>query len=116
MTRTAVFDDTGATATWTVRERCLWSRTFTATSDDVPVNLTSYTITAEITADESNDTALRTFTVTKTNAAAGEFRISIAAANATLTPGRYYWSLQWDGGSGAQPLASGPFTVKDWTL
>ena len=116
MARSATFDDAGAYVTWTVRENCTWSRSFTAEVDGTPVNIAGYTVTAEVTADETTDAASKTFTATITNAAAGEFKIVVAAANATLTPGRYWWSLQWNDGSSDRPLCSGPFVVKHWTL
>ena len=116
MARSATFDDTGAHVTWAVRENCTWSRSFTATNDGTPVNIAGYTITAEVTAEETSDSALKTFTCTVTNAAAGEFTVTVSAANANLTPGRYWWSLQWNDGTNDRPLCSGPFVVKNWTL
>lgn len=116
MSKAATFDDTGAAVTWVVRENCTWSRTFTATTGGTAINITSYTITAEITSNYDSDTALKTFTVTITNGAAGQFKIAVAAADATLAPGRYWWSLQWNDGSSDVALCSGPFVVKDWTL
>jgi hypothetical protein len=116
MARSATFDDAGAYAPWTVRENCTWTRTFTATTDGTAINIAGYTITAEVTADETTDAASKTFTATITNAAAGEFKIVVAAADATLTPGRYWWSLQWNDGSTDLALCSGPFVVKHWTL
>lgn len=113
---TTTLNDAGATANWVVREGCTWSRQFTATIDGVAVNLTGYTLTAEITASQTSDTALKSFTVTKTNAAAGQFRISVAAASADLTPGTYWWALQWNDGTNDLALCSGSFIVKDWTL
>ena len=54
--------------------------------------------------------------MTKTNAAAGEFKVAVAAASADLTPGTYWWGLQWNDGTNDVPLCSGNFIVKDWTL
>ena len=116
MAFTVTFDDAGAYVTWIVRENCTWSRAFTAEVDGVPVNLGGYTVTAEVTAEETSDAALKTFACTVTNAAAGQFRIVVAAADATLSPGRYWWSLQWNDGTNDKPLCSGPFVVKNWTL
>jgi hypothetical protein len=116
MAKNVTFDDTGAHAPWAVRENCTWSREFTARADGVAVNLASYTITAEITADEVTDAASKSFTVTKTDAASGKFKIVVAAADATLTPGRYWWSMQWNDGTNDVPLCSGPFVVHQWTL
>lgn len=116
MARTVTFDDAGAYVTWTVRENCTWTRTFTATTGGTAINITGYTITAEITALESTNAALKTFTATITNGAAGQFKITVAAADATLAVGRYWWSLQWNDGSTDLALCSGPFVVKHWTL
>ena len=116
MANDAVFSDLGATVPWAVRENCTWSRAFTATQAGAAINLAGFTVTAEVTASETSDTALKTFTATITNAAAGQFKIVVAAASATLTPGRYWWSMQWNDGSNDVPLCSGPFIVKDWTL
>jgi hypothetical protein len=109
-------NDAGAEANWVVREGCTWSRQFTATINGSAVNITSYTITAEVTSAPTSDTALKSFTVTKTNAAAGQFRISVAASSADLAPGTYWWSLQWNDGTDDLALCSGSFIVKDWTL
>ena len=117
MATNLTFDDRGAYVTWNVRENCTWSRAFTATgATGTAINITSYTITAEITADETTDTASKTFTCTITNGAAGQFKIVVAAADATLAVGRYWWSLQWNDGTSDVPLCSGPFVVGNWTL
>ena len=116
MASTLAFDDSGAYVTWTVRENCTWTRTFTATTGGTAINIAGYTITAEVTASEASDAALKTFTATITNAAAGQFKITVAAGDATLAVGRYWWSLQWNDGSTDLALCSGPFVVKDWTL
>jgi hypothetical protein len=53
MATNLTFDDRGAYVTWNVRENCTWSRAFTATgATGTAINITAYTITAEITADE----------------------------------------------------------------
>lgn len=116
MASTLAFDDSGAYVTWTVRENCTWTRTFTATTGGTAINISGYTITAEVTASEDSAAAVKTFTATITNAAAGQFKITVAAADATLDVGRYWWSLQWNDGSSDVALCSGPFVVKDWTL
>lgn len=113
----ATVDDLGARQDWAVRENCTWYDTFTATDDaGAAIDITSYTITAEITADESSDTALKSFTVTKTNAAAGQFRIEVDESTADLTPGSYWWGMQWNDGTNDVALASGRFIVREWTL
>jgi hypothetical protein len=63
MATNLTFDDRGAYVTWNVRENCTWSRAFTAKdSAGTAINITAYTITAEITADETTDAASKTFT------------------------------------------------------
>jgi hypothetical protein len=116
MATKATFSDLGAYVTWSVRENCTWSRAFTATQAGTAVNLTGFTVTAEVTASETSNTALKTFTATLTNAAAGQFKIVVTAANATLSPGRYWWSMQWNDGTNDVPLCSGPFVIAHWTL
>jgi hypothetical protein len=111
---TTTLNDAGAQANWVVREGCTWSRQFTATINGTAVNITSYTITAEVTSAPTSDAALKTFT--EPDAAAGKFRISVAAASADLTPGTYFWALQWNDGTDDLALCSGNFIVKDWTL
>jgi len=113
---TTTLNDAGASANWVVREGCTWSRQFTATINGTAVNLTGYTITAEVTSAPTSDTALKTFTVTVTNAAAGQFRVKVDASSADLAPGTYWWSLQWNDGTDDLALCSGSFVVKDWTL
>ena len=112
----ATIDHLGADLPWRVRRLCVWQLEFVAEIDDVPVNLTSITIAARITSSRTSSTALKTFTVTKTNAAAGIFTISLAEASADLTVGTYWWALEWDAGSGDEPLCSGAFIVEPWSV
>ena len=111
-------DDTGTYAAWSVRRNCTWSREFVARDDvtKTPLNLTGYTVTAEVSASEDNEAALRTFSCSVTNAAQGRFRVEVAEANATLAPGRYWWSMQWSVGGVSVPLCAGPFIVRHWGL
>jgi hypothetical protein len=109
-------DDTGTYAAWSVRRNCTWAREFVAKLDGSPMNLTGYTVTAEVSASEDNATALRTFSCSVTNAAQGRFRVEIAEANADLAAGRYWWSLQWSVGGISVPLCAGPFIVRHWGL
>ena len=93
--------------------------TVTLASSKPPITLTSargITITAEVTAGPTNNVALKTFTVTKTNAAAGQFRIRIDETLTTLTPGTYWWTMQWNDGTNDVPLCAGYFVVQHWTL
>ena len=119
MSSPVILDDTGAQVTWAVRENTSWTDDFkaTLTATGAPIDLTSITITAEITATPLTNTALKSFTVTKTNTAAGEFTIGITPADATLSPGTYWWSMQWvDSASREVPLCAGNFVVQEWTL
>lgn len=118
MSTRVALSDLGTYASWSVRERTTWSREFQARDEvtKVPLNLTGYTVTAEITASEDNPTALRTFTCTVTNAAQGRFRVSIAKESATLDPERYWWAMQWLKDGVAVPICAGPFIVRHWGL
>jgi hypothetical protein len=109
-------DDTGADATWAVRENCVWLANITAEIDCVPVDLTGAAIRAVITAGPTSNVPLKTFTVTITSPTTGDFTIEIAEGNADLAPGTYWWALEWDLGSGDEPLASGPFVVEHWVM
>ena len=111
-------DDTGAQVNWSVRENTTWVDNFTATltATGAPIDITNITITAEVTAAPTSDTALKSFIVTKTNAAAGQFTIRISETLTTLTPGTYWWSMQWNDGTNDVPLCAGLFVVQHWTL
>jgi hypothetical protein len=62
-------------------------------SDGSPTNLTSYTAAAQLRKSYYSTTA-NNFTVTVSNAAAGELTMAMSAANtANLTPGRYVYDL-----------------------
>jgi len=112
----ATVDHLGGDLPWKVRKGCVWQLQITADIDGTPVNLTSITISAKITASRTSTTTVKTFTVTKTNAAAGEFNIKIAEGDANLDPGTYWWALEWDSGSGDEPLASGVFIIEPWVV
>jgi hypothetical protein len=57
-----------------------------------PINLAGYVIDADIK--NANDQQLATFTCDVTNAAAGQFSISmLPATTLALTPGSYLWDL-----------------------
>jgi hypothetical protein len=118
MTAQVLLDDSGAQVNWTVRENTTWTDNFvatlTATGD--PIDLTGFTVTAEICADPATPSALKTFTVTVTSAATGAFKIRIDESIATLTPGTYWWSMQWNDGTNDVALCAGNFVVQDWTL
>jgi hypothetical protein len=111
-------DDSGAQVNWTVRKNTTWVDNFVATltASSTPIDLTGITITAQVTAAPTSATVLKTFTVTKTNAALGQFRIRISETIANLTPGTYWWSMQWNDGADDVPLCAGNFVVQDWSL
>jgi hypothetical protein len=109
-------DDTGADCEWRVREQSVWRSDIVAEIDCVPVDLTSVTITAIITASATDSTVLEPFVVTITNATAGEFSIEVAQPDADLAPGTYWWAMEWDVGFGDEPLVSGPFVVEPWVI
>jgi hypothetical protein len=54
--------------------------------------------------------------VTKTNSALGQFNIRISETITTLTPGTYWWAMQWNDGSDDVALCAGLFVVQHWTL
>lgn len=109
--------DLGERLDWTVRENCTWYDTYTATDGaGAAIDITSYTITAEITAAPTSDAALKSFTVTKPDAANGQFRIEVDESAADLSPGTYFWSMQWNDGTNDVPLLYGQFVVREWTL
>ena len=118
MSAQVLLDDTGAQVNWSVRENTTWVDNFVATLTTTgdPIDLTSITITAEVTSGPTSNVALKTFVVTKTNAAAGQFRIRIDETLTTLTPGTYWWTMQWNDGTNDVPLCAGLFVVQHWTL
>ena len=118
MSAQVLLDDTGAQVNWSVRENTTWTDDFTAplTATGDPIDITGITITAEVTAAPTSDTALKSFVVTKTNSAAGQFTIRIDETLTTLTPGTYWWAMQWNDGTNDVPLCAGLFVVQDWTL
>jgi hypothetical protein len=118
MSAQVLLDDTGAQVNWSVRENTTWVDNFTATltATGDPIDITDITITAQITAAPTSSTVLKTFTVTKTNAALGQFKIRIDETLTTLSVGTYWWSMQWNDGTDDVPLCAGNFVVQDWSL
>ena len=118
MSAQVLLDDTGAQVNWTVRENTTWTDDFTATltATGAPIDITNITITAEVTAAPNSNAALKTFTVTKTNSALGQFTIRISETITTLTPGTYWWGMQWNDGTNDVALCAGLFVVQHWTL
>jgi hypothetical protein len=118
MSAQVLLDDSGAQVNWTVRKNTTWVDNFVATltASSTPIDLTSITITAQITAAPTSSTVLKTFTVTKTNAALGQFKIRISESLTTLSVGTYWWSMQWNDGTDDVPLCAGNFVVQDWSL
>jgi len=115
-TPTFTIDDNGARVDWHVRAGCLWQSDFVSEIDGVPEDITAATIAARVTASSSSSTALKTFTVTKTSATAGKWRISVADTAADLAPATYWWAMEIDTGSGDEPLMSGEFVVSAWAV
>jgi hypothetical protein len=109
-------DDLGGAADWLVRAGCVWRSDFTAEVDCTPIDLTGVTVNAVVTPSATDDTVLKTFTVTMTNPTGGEFSIQIDEPDADLDPGRYWWLAQWDLGDGNEPIVSGPFVVQPWVI
>ena len=111
-------DDTGAQVNWTVRENTTWTDDFTATltATGAAIDITNITITAEVTNGPTSNAAVKTFVVTKTNAAAGRFNIRISETLTNITPGTYWWAMQWNDGTDDVALCAGLFVVQHWTL
>ena len=78
----------------TIEQGANYSTTVTVNdSNGSPTNLTNYTAAAQLRKSYYSTTATA-FTVTVTNAAAGQITMSITSANtANLTPGRYVYDL-----------------------
>jgi hypothetical protein len=118
MTAMVLLNNAGAEADYTVRAGTDWYDDFQLLdSTDTPIDITGYTITANISESSAAGAAvLKTFTVTVTSAALGKFRIKCAAAIATLTPATYVWQMQWNDGTNDVPAAFGNFVVLAWGL
>lgn len=109
-------DSTGGDATWIVREGCVWVTDCQLLDGTNPVDVSTATITAIITASSTNTTPLKTFTVTVTDGPAGRWVIEISDTDADLDPARYWWAMQIDVGAGDEALCSGPFIVEPWVI
>ena len=107
-------DDTGGRLDWTVAQNCVWRSDFVSRVDGAPEDITSATIVAKVTASSSSAAALKTFTVTKTDATAGAWKIVIADSAADLAAGTYWWAMDIDTGDGDEPVLSGEFIVEAW--
>ena len=113
---TTTIDSTGADATWTVRQLCVWRTDCQLLDGTNPVNITAATITAVITAGSTDSTPLKTFTITVLDAADGRWSIDIADTDADLDVGAYWWAMEVDLGGGDEPLCSGRFIVEPWVI
>lgn len=107
-------DDTGGRVDWTVAQNCVWRSDFVSSVDGVVEDITSATIVAKVTASSTSAAALKTFTVTKTDATAGAWKIVVADSDADLAPGTYWWAMDIDTGDGDEPVMSGEFVVEAW--
>ena len=81
----------------TIEQGASYSTTVTVNDGTgAPTNLTSYTAIAQLRKSYYSSTST-SFTVTISNAAAGEITMTLTAANtANLTPGRYVYDLLID--------------------
>ena len=107
-------DDTGGRVDWTVAQNCVWRSDFVSSVDGVVEDITNATIVAKVTASSTSSTTLKTFTVTKTAATAGAWKIVVADSAADLAPGTYWWAMDIDTGDGDEPIMSGDFVVEAW--
>ena len=109
-------DDTGGSVEWRVSQGCVWRMDCTAHNDGAPEDITNATIVAKVTASSTSSVALKTFTVTKTDATAGRWKIVVADSAADLSPGTYWWAMDIDTGDGDEPVMSGEFIVESWVV
>lgn len=91
-----------------------WAIAGTISAGGAPVDLTSATITSQIRRTADSATVTETFTVTKTNAAAGEITLSLSdTETALIKPGAYVYDLQVVIGSTTTTYGAGsPLVVK----
>jgi hypothetical protein len=76
--------------------------TFT-TDGTTPIDISTWTLTAEVRTSFDDANPLASFTIAVTNAATGQATISLAAADLALMHGKYVWDLQRSiTGSGAR--------------
>jgi hypothetical protein len=71
----------------------LWELEFTH-DDDTPLDLSAYTVLAQIRATRDSADVLATFTVDDSRASDGVLRIRLDAAQTVLDVARAYWDLQ----------------------
>lgn len=87
-----------------------WALPVTITTGGVALNLTGYTLTAQVRASESASTST-SITVTVTNAATGQVRLSLTAAQTRDLPASGVWDLQWATSGDPTTLLAGRVTV-----
>ena len=82
-------------------------------SGGAALNVTNYTFKSQIRRKQSTDTAAE-FTITKTNAAAGQIKLALAkAVTAALPNGKLLYDLVADDGSEVRQYVKGKVTVTD---
>lgn len=109
-----VVSDLGADLVWSVRQRCRWRADLRHTVDGVATDVSTVTFVAVVTSGPDSTVPLKTFTVSKPAPLDGRFAVTVEAVSADLAPGEFWFSLQWNPGTGAEPLLSGPFVVEPW--
>ena len=88
-----------------------WSIPGAIAADGAAVNLTGATVTSKLRR-HYDSTASTSFTVTVTNAAAGELTLSLAdTATAVIDPGTYYYDVQVVAGSTTTTYGAGSVLV-----
>ena len=80
---------------------------FSALIDFSPITMTGYTVTASMHSLVSG-AQVQAITVTASNAAAGQFNISLTdTQTAALARGTYGWSMQWTEGNATRTALTG---------
>lgn len=105
-------DRTPGSLDYTVTRGDSFAESFTFNQSGAALNLTGYTIIAQLRAErDSASPLLVSFTVGGT-LASGVVSITASSASMTLDPGRYWWELQWSTGSTIRTVLSGAFVVQ----
>lgn len=116
-TKTVIIDDTGGDGKWIVRQNALWRLDCEHTVDGVATDITDITITVSITSSNKLSDEVQAVTVTKSATPEdGTWYAEVLIADQGLTPGTYWWAMDWDGTETGEPepLASGQFVVEEW--
>tara|TARA_R100000278_G_C5393660_1_gene137050 strand:+ start:316 stop:648 length:333 start_codon:yes stop_codon:yes gene_type:complete len=103
-----------ATFNMTANAGADFSRKFKLKIGDVTTDITNYTLTGVAKQHHTKTSGSVSFTLTKTNASAGEFTMNLTETQtASMTPGTWSYDCKADDGSGTTTtLIRGYFTVE----